>query len=166
MASLVYDLTPVIDVLNEYVGNDAVTIKVNTAVSEVVRKLGKHALDRLNQEKGGWSRDVKFNLLYHEDPVAHTFSFEITSDDNVFKWVDEGTGFDGDFQTGYMIEPKPSNPGELAFLWGDVMMYRSKVHHPGIDPREYTQEVVNEMEAVVNEWVGRAVVKAFQSEQD
>jgi hypothetical protein len=168
MATFTYDATPLIKQLRELGKEGIFREVVMIEVEKTVQALGNLALKKLNDIVEPWDHDVQFSLTFYSDPNLGVFSFEIEPnsqnelDDLLFTWVDEGT------ERHYIPDGLLMMKGHpLTWKLPDGMYISARrVDNPGIEPREFTQEIINETEGLVNAWIGDAVVRAVDQVKD
>lgn len=99
----------------------------------------------------------------------------VTSDDERYNWIDRGTGKWGPRHSAYPIRAKPgrllafpsvftpkTRPNSLQAGPGSIggpMVYRQTVMHPGIEPRNFTRQIIKEHHAEFARAVSASIAK-------
>ena len=119
-----------------------------------------------------WKHKVSFRGRMSE--VGVTTKIEVGTDDEIYGYVDEGTGQAAGHGGKYPITPKrpggvlafPSKstpktkPGRLRSGYGrkgKTIVFTRKVMHPGIKPREFSKQIKKKMEPVLQTDMQRAM---------
>jgi len=137
------------------------------AIEDAVRKAQREWLVKVTQEflktTRNWKHRVAFAGKMAAKGIAATM--EVGTADDIYRYVDEGTGLYGPSKRKYPIRPKrakalafPSvsapktRPGSLvsgAGSKGGKTVFAKEVRHPGIKARDFTGQIEKKMRKVL-----------------
>jgi len=154
--------------------------EIDNALVRARNELHREALRLLHRPIRTWTTPVEFkSILLDGDGL---YGFRIDTDSAIYTWVDKGTGLHGPRMAKYPI-PKPSNltaktlrfqtgykaktkVGSLTSRQGGSYgpyTYRKSVMHPGIEGREFTDQVGNRIFEISEETLLWAIVDWWYS---
>lgn len=148
---------------------DDIADSVDRHTKRAIEREQKKIVKALEQATGAWQRPVAFESNVDDDEGA-----TISTEDNRYKWVDEGT-------RPHVIRPR--NARILRWLPGsnvrneiarrqaradqrDAAVYAKEVNNPGIRPRSFTDNVMRRRKRYVYKAIENAlddVLREFYS---
>lgn len=115
-----------------------------------------------------WKTKPKFKLEVKASPVRVLFT--VTTTDQVYRWVTLGTkkhlirakGVALRFQSGYKAKTKPGLLGSQAGGASGAYVVTPVVHHPGIEPRKFSELITRKWRPNVRRRMQAALRRAAQ----
>lgn len=136
------------------------------AVKKGMRRAAEKIKEDYEKTVQHWKRDVEFTIREEGD-----FDLIISTDDEVWGWVDEGT-------KPHVIEARPgkilrfgaggkvkTTPGVLvsgAGSRGNAVVFRRRVRHPGTKARNFSKEIARRWRKGVAPFVRDAIEEAMR----
>ena len=125
-------------------------------------RVGRVLLKDFQETTENWKHKVTFKLHTHVKKGDYSVSLEVTTDDDVWWWVDQGTRpheiwpgiYTGKsdktvlaFASAFSPKPKPGSTKSGAGSSGPVDTFRPYVNHPGTEARDFTGQIKRRRES-------------------
>jgi len=159
-------------------------LRFSRSINAATRRIAKYTVDELRLPTLAWDENVTFKTKLKLNPSHDEQYFEVYTDNKIYNWVNFGTEpheikpkkrrkkVSKNNVTGITLAyPDPddfipkSDPNTLQANIGhysDVMVFSRTVHHPGIEPRKFSEKALE----IVSRDLERIVFEEMQKSLD